>query len=34
MLNYYTQSPPPKRFVGQIPIELLLIADPFFFSTY
>lgn len=34
MLNYYTQSPPPKRFAGQIPIELLLIVDPFFFTTY
>ena len=34
MLNYYTQKPPPKRFAKKIPIEMLLIRDRFFFTTY
>ncbi len=36
MLNYYTQGPPPKRFLKQkqIPIEMLQIGNRFFFTTY
>jgi hypothetical protein len=34
MVNYYQKSPPPKRLAKKIPIEMLLIDDPFFFTTY
>jgi hypothetical protein len=34
ILNYYTQRPPPKRFAKQIPVEMLDIGDPVFFTTY
>jgi hypothetical protein len=34
MLNLYTQGPPPKQFAKELPLEMLLIDDRFFFATY
>jgi hypothetical protein len=34
MMNFYQNAPPPTRFKGRFPIELLVITDPFFFTQY
>jgi hypothetical protein len=34
MLDYYTEKPPPTALEKKIPIEMLLIQDRFFFTTY